>query len=387
MKQLSFYIKDTKHGRLLRHESMKSSFSCKVLGTTIINNGYVLLSKAWHGGQCDGGVTDADHNYISSTGYTSTAGCGYEFNDKDVELVNKKCIFIGSIHPVYGHAITDTLRKLWFLKTDKGQRFIEEEGYIVTFITTKNSELPQWQMKIFDLAGIDSSILVHIRETTQFKTIIVPDDSLFSENNIIEYTKEFRSTIDEIKNNALKKSLAIKSYPENLYFTRENCSLLIREMGEPYIENIFKEQGFTIVAPETYPIEEQIAMLVHCKRFAATESSCSHAAIFCNKDCEVIILRKADYVNKYSLMIADFVGNNTVFVDANQSIRTNPTYPMIGPFFMCVTSELQHYLNTSKTYSVGAKFLFLIYNHANKKPIHYAIRAYDKFIRRGLLRS
>ena len=389
MKQISYFIKDTETGRQLRKENNYDFLSHRKLGTTVLNDGYVLLSRAWHdGGRIDGGVTDTNHNYIASTGYTSTGGCGYDFDDNTASI-GDRCIFIGSIHPVYGHAITDTLRKLWFLKTAEGQRMIDE-GYQVVFITTMNSELPKWQYKIFELAGLDPSLLTHVRQTTRYNTIVVPDDSLGMEDGRRQYTKVFCTTIDEIKQNAVKHIPADKHFPENLYFTRTRCNLMTREMGEPELEKMFRRHGFTIISPERHSIEEQIVMLMQCKRFAATECSCSHAAIFCNPDCEVIILRKADYVNKYSSMIADMLGNRTVFVDANKSTMANPSLPMLGPFFLCVTPELIEYMdigtNNSKDIIGGGIcqwFKYKAYIHSHKKTIHYAIRVYDK-VRREL---
>lgn len=389
MKQLSYYIKETDNGRRLRKENTYNFLLTKTLKTTVLKDGYVLISKAWHeGGRCDGGVADANHNYIASTGYTSTGGCGYDF-DGSSAAAGDKCIFIGSIHPVYGHAITDTLRKLWFLKTAEGQRMMDG-GYKVVFVTTKNSDLPKWQYKIFELAGIDASLLVHVRVTTKYNTIVVPDDSLGMEDGRLQYTKEFCSIIDEIKQNAVKRIPVDKCFPEKLYFTRTRCNLMIREMGEPELEKLFCLHGFTIVSPERHPIEEQIAMLMRCKRFAATECSCSHAAIFCNADCEVIILRKTDYVNKYSSMIADMLGNKTVFVDANMSTIANPSLPMLGPFFLCVTPELSACLdgnaNNSKNLTGGGFcqwFKYKVYLHSHNKVVHYVIRVYDK-VRRVL---
>lgn len=122
-----------------------------------------------------------------------------------------------------------------------------------------------------------------------------------------------------------------------------------------------------------------------CRRFASTESSTSHAAIFCNNDSEVVILRKADYENKYSVMIADFVGNRTTFIDAHHSIKTNPNLPMLGPFYLCTTKYLQKYFNSaSRGTFLASHPSYWLYLISHYKIVNLFLRFYDRVVRRGL---
>lgn len=241
MKEVDFFIsEDSKVGQNLKHSASITHFSERSLHAEVVENGYVLMSKSWHGGLCDGGVVDADLHYISSTGYTSSGGCGYDF-DYSSAAYGKCCVFIGSFHPVYGHAITDALRKLWYLGTDEGKRLISE-GYEVIYITTQNSEMPDWHLHILGLAGVDVSNLVHLRQTTKYKKIVVPDDSLYGDNGQIYYTDLFCSTIETIKANVRQTEL-FRLIPDNgsYYFTRTGCNHIVREMGEPALENEFRK--------------------------------------------------------------------------------------------------------------------------------------------------
>jgi len=53
--------------------------------------------------------------------------------DISVDIVESDCdaIFLGSMMSVYGHCITDNLKKLWFLRTDEADAILESGGKLV----------------------------------------------------------------------------------------------------------------------------------------------------------------------------------------------------------------------------------------------------------------
>ena len=385
MKEVSFFInEDSNVSPILKHSALAPHFSDRSLHALVVEKGYVLVSKSWHGDRCDGGVVDADLQYITSTGYFPYGGCGYDFDPESAASGNC-CIFIGSFHPVYGHAITDDLRKLWFLNTEEGKRLIAE-GYEVVYITTTDSKMPEWHLHILELAGVDTSKLVHLHTTTKYEKIVVPDDSFSGENGLLCYTEVFRSTVETIKAN-VRQSDFYKQAPDNgsYYFTRVGCNDITREMGEPALEKVFRKHGYEIIEPERLPFEQQVSLLMKCRRFASTEGSVSHASIFCNQDSEVVILRKADYENKYSVMIADFVDNRTVFIDAHHSSKANPELPMLGPFYLCVTTYLKKYFNrNARGAFLALRPSYWLYLTSHNRIVNRFLRRYDEDVRRGM---
>ena len=384
MKNIRFFVDKSQISEQMKLSARLSYHIEKSLHYREIDKGYVLMSRAWHGGCCDGGVVDADLNFVDHTGYSINRGCGYDF-DSTIAAKGSRCIFIGSFHTVYGHAITDALRKLWFLNTAEGQQLIGD-GYEIVYITTKDSKMPQWFLHILEMATVNKKQFIHLHTTTRYDKIIVPDDSLVCEDNRILYTEVFRSTIETIKERVRQTDI-YKQVPEggSYYFTRTGCNHIMREMGEPALEKEFKKQGFEIISPEQLPFEHQVSLLMKCQRQASTESSTSHAAIFCTPESEVIILRKADYENKYSMMIADFVGNKTVFIDANHSIKTNKSLPMLGPFYLFVTQNVRTFFNSkSGGVNICLHPSYWLYLWSKHKIVNFFLRLYDKLIRRGL---
>lgn len=146
--------------------------------------------------------------------------------------------------------------------------------------------------------------------------------------------------------NRIKKNIHLRMpIAEKLYFTRSRLSQTwARDNGEKDLEKAFRNEGYQIVSPENLTFDEQVSALMQCTHFAATEGSISHNAIWCQPNTEVIILRKANVVNTWQLAINEMAKIKPIYIDAHNSVKANLQFPMVGPFFMCITPELERYL-------------------------------------------
>lgn len=126
----------------------KNHHSDKKLGYRIIKGGYVLISRKWaEHFLLEGGIVDSSMCYIPESGYIDNGGCSYEFDSSNVES-GGKCLFLGTFHTVYGHAITDALKRLWFLHTELGNSLVNDPSVDLVYITSCNVDMPQWHIKI-----------------------------------------------------------------------------------------------------------------------------------------------------------------------------------------------------------------------------------------------
>lgn len=263
------------------------------------------------------------------------------------ELSN--CIYIGCLAATWGHWITDTLKKLWYLRTDDCNKRISQ-GWKIIFISLNdggnlfvNHKMSTNQQELLKLAGIDVDSWLEIKENTIVHNLVIPDNSLIhTENEGMYFTKEFKETIHNITISVPE----INGY-EKVYFTRTALNST-KDFGEKQVECFFAKKGYKIVEPEKISVQKQISILKSCKYFAACESSTSHNSIFCKPGTNVIILRKADYVNDYTLVINQIADLNAVFIDAHHSIYANKKIPAFGPFFMYVTSFLKEWAGVKR---------------------------------------
>ena len=339
----NFYVKDTSITRALKCYCQQDLKLDRLLGVTNVRNAYVIMSKQCHEGFLDGGIMTDFMEYVPQSAYLENWSCGYEFIPDEIKLKGDGCIYLGLFNTCYGHAITDTLKKLWYLETTECKKLIAK-GYEPVFLTGFNFDLPLWNKRILELAGINMQEITHLRQNKFYKHIVIPDNSTIYENDCRYYTETFETIINKIKESAANTMAFHQQYPSKLYFTRSAIHYPNhREIGEKRIERVFKEKGYEIISPEKLPIEEQVCMLMKCTHFAATEGSCAHGAIFVSPHTKVCVLRKADYVNKNQPMITQLTKSNTTYIDIHHSVRTDKSFPMGGPFYMYITKELSQW--------------------------------------------
>lgn len=325
---------------ITRKEAAVRRFLDKELSYQEFENAYVLPSKdLWKDGKCFGGVVTKEGDFVESSAWHEGKRCDkYEFNESDAVRRVEMTIYMGFYNPCWGHAITDNLKKLWFLKTDKCKELLEQGAKLI-YLTIDNQPMPKYIYRLFALAGVDMSEFELVTDLSQFKKIVIPDNSFIADNGQRYFTRPYVDTIAMIKANAISQNTV---YPEKIYFTRTRLKSN-RDIGEESIEKVFKKKGYTIIAPEQHSVDEQIQMLTHCKSFAATEGSISHNAVFCEHGSDVVIVRKCNDVNKYQMAVNEVADVNVTYIDAHHSTKVPKDAPWVGPFFLYINDNMKEW--------------------------------------------
>lgn len=295
------------------------------LTTCLYKNCYALPIRCFQsedGVNIHGGGLCCDGVWIKESGLFLSAQASYEFNPENARYIDEDVIFIGCMSPVWGHAITDCLKHLWWFRTEEYQK------------KHKEKKLYYWGPKplagnfleLVGLAGVDVTKLLFIDEILLFRSIIVPDISF----NYTEgwASQEYLDTIDHIVS-------AIKPYRKEGFdkvflSERENARL----WGVKSIEKVARSAGYKVYYPGEHSLREQISVLQSVSNVLSFESSVGHNTIFCNPRIKVTMLRKESYPNKYQPIINELRGFDVNTVDASLSIMNDKRYPYAGPFFV-----------------------------------------------------
>lgn len=320
---------------------------------------FVCLEKAiclpFQFGKGEGGVVDRYGTFQMNTTLNASFGDGsYSFEEDDVKKENKDAIFIGTLYSVFGHVITDDLKKLWFLHSELGKELMSKDVDVI-YITWHRQELKSYVSHVFSLADVCLEKAKRIDTPTRYNHIYVPEDSLLYRGGRLCYTKEFRKIIECV---GAKVPLEDASLVDKVYLSRTALHDW-RDYGEKPVEAAFAKLGYTIVHPEQLTFEQQIALYRRTKEIASTEGSLSHMFLFCRPQTKVVILKKANYINEYQMMINAFSNVNAIYIDANRSIECKN--PWDGPFYLSLTRYLKHYLNVRKLDFFFLRLDFYIY--------------------------
>lgn len=305
------------------------------LGFRVIEHGTILPQRMFNDkgerGQVGfGGIVDAEGRFIKESHiHTGTGGA---YIPESMEYSSKTVIYIGITFHIWGHCLTDCIRRIWFLKSEFMNQF---KNCPIVYITHPNDnfdDLPNFKrlLEILEV-GVDS--FQEIKQPTQFDKIILPDECFFMEtppdddsfpdNDALErkFTKEYRQMIDQVRDFAIRNR-APSSAKKIYYFYGR------RGIGEERLAEYFKDKGYEIVSPEKLTLDEQLNLMMNCKSFASTLGSSSHNSIFLPEGAEAIFIPRRNEYMFHQEALNQLYPINVNYVDSSLSVF----YEVVGVY-------------------------------------------------------
>ena len=220
-----------------------------------------------------------------------------------VGLRDERVVFGGVIYGHFGHQIIDGFTRLWHFARH------HEEGLKYVFVLQPGAN-PRHAQAFFALAGLDNYEI--ITAPMRFKEVICPEEAFFSGGGANPTWLEW---FDHIAANVG----AGENLPDKIYLTRTQWKAN-DGVGEEYFEEFFKNQGYTVVAPETLPLAEQVRHIAHASHIACTMGTMAHLLTFARRGTDVtILLRSPSSIMPAQLNICEVRGLNWRMVDATSN--------------------------------------------------------------------
>lgn len=296
--------------------------SDRKLTVTTVKNAIILPPKILSTGAYSGGVCDSNFQFLAGllrngrNNFTSPGvygiGTSYKVDRKNIHFSDDKVVFGGVLIGHFGHFILECMNRLWWWVQN------QDCNHKIVFISI--FKRPAWFTDFFHLLGINTNQIIFVEQPTQFKEIVIPEESAHSWK---EYTNEY------LLPHKLLAQNASKSFPNpvsKIYLTR---SAFHRNMvndcyNEKYFERFYEERGYTIISPETLPIHEQIALIANADEIVATLGSISHNILFAKPKAKFTILTRVDHQTlPPQCIINQAVGVDYCFVDVSMNYLFN----------------------------------------------------------------
>lgn len=314
--------------RFAKHDYL----SKKELGVRKIVRGMIVPGPA-------GGVAQEGSFVEGSMSYTVRCRNPKYWNIPPVDQVkevDEEVLYLGSFEGCWGHCITDNFNKLWIVESPLVEQYKNKRW--VYIVDDSSKELPSNFAACLRKIGIPLENLVRIIEPTLFRAVYLPDECFYSDpvTTYRYYTREYEKLIEkctEISHNPTRR----------VYLSRSGWRNNKVDFGEHNVIKVFEELGYEIVTPQGLSFDETVRLMGECKVLASTEGSCAHNSLFLPKGSELVIIRKADYINEYQPPINQLRDLQVTYIDANWSCLVDSRYPFSGPFFMYCTSELAEF--------------------------------------------
>lgn len=198
-----------------------------------------------------------------------------------------KCIYLGTLHGHFGHFLVESLSRAWaLLRAEPDLPVMFHYAHRIggeLFVDPAQMGLPRFTAVVFDALGIDAKRLVLASQDIVVDELIVPRSQLRIGKSAIG-APGLPLVYDFIRDELQRGRPSASSYAKKIYLTRTRLrasqQLNKSIVNEPELEELFRDYGFDIVAPEQLTFEEQISVISHATHIAGTTGSALHMALF-----------------------------------------------------------------------------------------------------------
>lgn len=263
-------------------------FSDRELSIKIVKRAIILPARSikvevGYGGY-SGGVCDNNFNFVA--GYKRLnplkgkkswidVDSAYEVAREDIVELDEDVIFGGILNGHFGHFLMENWCRLWYVLQHP------ELKSKIFFVPTSHGGYKPWFDEFFRLMGIDLERIVYVKQPTQCRYVIIPDQAQYCWDG---FTKNWLLPFQAIKSHVKPGNV------KKLYLTRTKFKHKARHFyNEEYFEDFFAARGFKVVAPEKLSAEEQISLVMGADEIAATLGTLTHFAMFCKPTAKFIM--------------------------------------------------------------------------------------------------
>lgn len=313
-------------------------------------NAYILPAKNEEGllfGR--GGIVDKNGIYVEESGIVSQGrflhpdgvdsvvnvfGGKYEFDSADANNIDDPVVYLGFVTNHWGHFLMDFTTRLWFF-LEHGDKW--NGKYVFVVKEGQNFQLINNICRFLSLLGLDLNNLLFVNEVTRFSKIIVPEVSYITNKY---YTQEFLEIFDTVASRAKIDSVEVT---DKVYLSRASWyKAKSSEVGEELLLDILRSNGFKIISPENYTLDEQIGIIRKSKIVAGITGTITHNMLFARNEQRLLIFNKTYNFNSMQKDI-NYIRNLLVdYVDAYVSVLPVPLGD--GPFAIVYSNELKRYI-------------------------------------------
>lgn len=341
------YLRSKKNIQILENQENINRFKEKELKVSCYKNSTIVPYK---------GCFNEQKDFIDGTWLHEITTFNYDEKNNDSVQHIKKAVYLGCFVNIWGHCITDGIKRLWYFYS---QDFNNENDIEYVYIKVNTLPLPENYLKLLSYLMPQNIKIIEIQAITKVDELYIPDVSFYSDiTDGKVFFKEYLFILDLLKQK-YKKPDNLKTY-DKIYLSRTSLKSHI-EYGEKYIEKVFETAGFKIIHPQNYTLEEQLSLYESCKYFAALEGSGAHNSIFCKQGTNVYILRKSDFINSYQIAIDKIANTHTVYIDSNFSVMNSKSKPWTGPFFLYVNKCLSLFFMNEFNLKIKRYFPLLLF--------------------------
>ena len=266
-----------------------------------------------------GGVCDESFNFIAGHQLFNPRGldhdnrhiwCSYRVAPEKITYIDETVLYGGSLIEHPGHLIVECFAdRLWWIvqNADSDIKIAIEKIWDIRGWSTG---VASFVMEFLEAFGISEDRIIIVRRPTQFKSIIIPDQSSIPLNYCFPYdfTSEYIKPFEHIK-----KQLTPGEH-KKIYLTKSKATRK-SVIGEEYFIDFFRNKGFAIINPEDYSTKEKAELMYGAEEVVTLDGTNSLFSIFCKPSVRLTILtRRLDFWDTPQQLITEALGIKEFFL-------------------------------------------------------------------------
>ena len=308
----------------------------------------------FEGGLCDrnGEFVAGRRRSLEDDTANFSALWSYPFDPAELEERDEEVIFAGVLFDHYGHLLTDSTARLWYVLAHP-----EKKCRIVFLRSPRKARwAPEDPMPLFAMAGIDPARIEIVERPTRFRNAIVPEEAVYS---LDAFRPEWISFFDAVRAH-VEPSPHRKVYFSRAHFKRNDVH------NEDLFEDYFRNLGYHVVHPEDCTLREEISCAAGADEIVATIGTLSHQFLFCRPGTRATVLLRTSNVVPLQLLVGAARGLRSDYVATFRNPL--PTYHSDGVFYLAPTPRFRSYLEARKLPDFGPERLADAFTPARVRP-------------------
>lgn len=337
----------------------ENHFSTKKLRFKIIENATILPHKTVPDTLGFGGIVDSNGNFVEES-FVHHGIKDIYTPYEEVTYIAEPVIYFGMLVNIWGHCLSDNIKRLWFFFSDVYKRNFKKSP--ILYIPMWYGVVPNFA-RLLQIMGFDINLLRPVVKPLKCQFVIMPDESLFPSpkkggGTDLLYTSEYVDTIERARQFAQKNFSSLPN--KKFYFFHGR-----NQMGEERLASYLETKGYETIHPASLSMDEQLNILANCESFISQVGSIAHNTLFVKDSTEcVFIPRKGgSAINQYQAFINQMRNLNASYIDSVLTI-----FGELGPYFYIVSENLRKHFGDEITekYTEEDFEKFLIYYKSAK---------------------
>jgi hypothetical protein len=226
--------------------------------------------------------------------------------------IDEDVVYLGWLFNHYGHFLMQSLARVWFLaEVNPATRVLFHHPSAPRFQPTG------WARRMLEAFGVPPERMLTLREPTRLRRLIVPEPLFEPRATANDQTVRVHEAMARPYWEVARRIAGnVEPSPQPLYLSRRRLPSTQRAIiGEDWLEDVLRQNGFRIAYPERMSFEEQVRLLNSHPHIVSNAGSAAQNVLFARHAPALHLLTNGSQFSPDYFMHHTVVGTPTTFIN------------------------------------------------------------------------